>query len=127
LGLNQWRLQWLTLRGFFGAATLGMGESRHRAIVDPQPAFRQFGHQAAQGDRSIGHPGAQPVRLPPPDLARHMAADLAGGGTPRRPQALRPLDHTGRGNAQRISDLTHCLARIKPRHRTVPDIHGVVA
>ena len=103
-----------------------MREFPHRAVVHFQaPAgsgLRQFGHQTAQRERRC-HPAAQPIRLRPPDLQGNMPTDLARGRTPQPPPALRPFHDTGRCNAQRVRHLPHRLAKIKPRHRAIPDIH----
>ena len=76
-------------------------------------------HWAAEHD----HACTQPVGLCAPDLGPHMPADLAGRHAPRRTAALRPLHHARCPPTPSLGHGAQSLSRIKPSHRTVPDVH----
>src|SRR5262245_1783391 len=67
---------------FFEAQLLGMDELPYRTVINLQPAIRELGDQAAQGEVSLGsfqHPDTVLARNRLRPVAAHLAGRYAAG------------------------------------------------
>jgi hypothetical protein len=102
-----------------------MYERPHRVLVDLEAAPSQFRHQTAQGKIPVRNPQNQPIVVFADNLARPMAAHLAGRNAACLALALRPFDDTRGANGKRFGNRTYTLARVNPGNRTLTQIHRI--
>ena len=84
---------------------LGVNKIPHRAVIDIQAAFGEFGHQPTQGEIRLPAPLYQPIAMRPRNLLRPIAADLVRLDTAGLVETPHPVDR----RTDRYAKLGRCL------------------